>query len=203
MLRLAIASAFGFALGSILFGPIVARRRGVDLYAVGSGNPGATNVERALGRGSALLVLGLDAAKGTVACLLSVPLFGWDESAITLAGLAAVVGHCFPFGAPSRGGKGVATAVGALAGTDLLSGLAAAAVYLAVRRVTRIGSVGSLAAILVGTSSAAFRAESQLAIGALVAMLVLVVVRHHDNLRRLLRGEEPRIGGPAPDIDED
>ncbi|MDM7914140.1 MAG: glycerol-3-phosphate acyltransferase [Candidatus Eisenbacteria bacterium] len=92
----AVALALAYAVGSVLFGPLVARSRGVDLYAVGSGNPGATNVERALGRGPALVVLGLDGAKGLFATLLARLLCDGDEGAIASAGAVAVLGHCFP-----------------------------------------------------------------------------------------------------------
>lgn len=199
----AIAFALAYAIGSILFGPVVARRRGIDLYAVGSGNPGATNVERAVGRGAALVVLGLDGAKGLLATLLAAVLCHGDAGPIAMAGTFAVIGHCFPLTAPSRGGKGVATAVFALLGSDVLAGIASIGVYLAVRRATRLGSVGSLAAVLVGTATVTIRTSSPLAIAAMVSMLLLVIGRHRDNIARLRRGEEPRTGEPAPDIEED
>lgn len=203
MARLAIACALAYAVGSFLFGPILARRRGVDLYAIGSGNPGATNVERALGRRAGITVLALDAAKGAAAVALARLLGLPDDAGPAMAGASAVLGHCFPITAPSRGGKGVATAVGVIAALEPLAGIAAAGVYLAARRISRYASVGSLAAIAVGVTVAALRAHSPIAQAALVAIAALIVARHGANLGRLLRGEEPRVGTPAPDLEED
>lgn len=181
---------------------MIARRHGVDLYRVGSGNPGATNVERAVGRGAALVVLGLDGAKGLLATLVAA-VAGGDGATIAAAGAFAVLGHVVPARAPTKGGKGVATAAGALLGFDPVAGLATAGVYLAARRISRYGSVGSLAGVAVGVLAACLRTGQQVATIALLGMLGLVVVRHAENLRRLARGDEPRIGDPAPDLDED
>jgi glycerol-3-phosphate acyltransferase PlsY len=187
----ALALALGaFVLGSIPFGLLIARAHGVDLRNVGSGNIGASNVGRALGRRWAVVVLALDAAKGLAPVLVArrLGLSAWWPAAI---GLVAVCGHSFSIFLRGRGGKGVATSLGVALGLAPASAGAAFGVYALLLAIFRISSVGSLAAaIAFPLFMLAFgeHAPPQLAFG--IAAALLIVVRHHANIRRLLRGEE-------------
>ena len=186
-----------FLLGGFPTGPLVARARGVDLRKVGSGNVGATNVGRALGRGYAALVLLVDAAKGFVpvwlVARLDPPVSLWVVAGV---GLAAILGHSYSLFLRGKGGKGVATSFGAALAIYPLAAVAAAVLYAAVFAVFRISSVGSLMGVwafpaLMLVFSRVFTYPlhpAYLAFG--VATALLVTVRHRDNIRRLLRGEE-------------
>lgn len=179
-----------YLLGSVPTGLLVARARGIDIRKVGSGNIGATNVGRALGRRFAALVLLVDAAKGFVPVLVARRL-DLPPPAIALAGFLAVVGHMFTVFLRGRGGKGVATSFGAALALAPAAAGASVAVYAVLLAATRISSVGSLAAV---TSFPVFlwlwgeRTWPNLAFGG--AITALVWFRHRENLRRLGRGEE-------------
>ena len=188
-----VASYF---LGSIPFGLLLARLRAVDVRAAGSGNIGATNVARTAGKKLGVLVLVLDALKGATPMLVAGALDLSTRAgpyAITLVGLAAIAGHCFPVWLAFRGGKGVATALGVFVVLDPLAiGLAAAlfAVLYAAFRVVSIGSMSAAAAVplllwLLG------RPPEAIALGA--AGAAIVVFQHRGNLSRLLRGSEHRL----------
>jgi acyl phosphate:glycerol-3-phosphate acyltransferase len=181
-----------FVLGSIPTGVLVARSQGIDLRKVGSGNIGATNVGRALGKKWAVFVLVIDAGKGALPVLLFAHAFA-DPWLPALGGLAAVLGQVFSIFLRGRGGKGVATSLGAGLALAPLPALACAGVFVAVFAGFRIVSLGSLAGIaayplflwLFGQTS-----RPRLAFG--IAVGVLVVLRHRANLIRLLQGEEHR-----------
>jgi acyl phosphate:glycerol-3-phosphate acyltransferase len=182
-----------FAVGSFPTGVIVARARGVDLRQVGSGNIGATNVSRALGRGWAVLVLIVDALKGygptALAAAMSVPAAG-----VAAVAMAAVLGHMFSVFLKGRGGKGVATSLGAALALAPLAALLCAALYCLVFAVVRISSVASLSAVVLFPAALGLLGDRQPAHYAFAAvMAVLVLARHKDNLRRLARGEEHRV----------
>jgi len=185
----ALFAAAGFALGSIPTGIIVARARGVDLRKVGSGNIGATNVGRALGMRWAIFVLLVDALKGYAPAALAQR---WlSPLAVAIVALCAVLGHMFSVFLKGRGGKGVATSLGAALALAPLAALASAGVYALLYAAFRISSVGSLAGIasfplclyLTGDRE---RAHYWFA----AAIAVLVIARHRENLRRLWRREE-------------
>jgi glycerol-3-phosphate acyltransferase PlsY len=189
--------AAGYLLGSIPFGLLLTRAAGLgDIRKVGSGNIGATNVLRTGRRGLAAATLVLDGGKGAVAVLVAAALGGRD--AALLAGLGAVVGHLFPVWLSFKGGKGVATSYGVLIAAAWPVGLAAGAIWLLIAKLAKMSSL----AALVSFAAAPFIAWG-LADGDLVKLsfgiAVLVYVRHHANIRRLLAGTEPRIGqGSAP-----
>ena len=189
---LLVALVVGYALGSIPFGLLLTRAAGLgDIRRIGSGNIGATNVLRTGRRGLAAATLVLDGAKGAAAVLLAAGFAGGGAG--LLAGLGAVLGHLFPVWLGFRGGKGVATGLGVLLAALPWAGLAAAATWLALARLTRISSAAALGAFAIAPVVAA--SVSGLA-GAVLALIIaaLVFVRHAENIRRLLAGTEPRIG---------
>ncbi|GAB4211413.1 MAG: glycerol-3-phosphate 1-O-acyltransferase PlsY [Sandaracinaceae bacterium] len=180
----------GYLVGSISFGLLVADRRGIDLRNAGSGNTGATNVARVVGKREGRLVLGLDAAKGALPTLIALGV-GLGMPWAAAVAVASVTGHCWPLWHGLRGGKGAATAAGAILVLSWPAGLAAIATYLVARRLTRKVSVGSLAGAVVGAAGAwLVDGLAPTAVGA-TTIAVLVWVRHADNLGRLWRGEEP------------
>lgn len=184
----------GFLLGSIPFGYVLVRLvRGEDVRSFGSGNIGATNVGRVLGRGGWVATLLLDVGKGSAAVLIARAL-SVDPAAAAVAGLGAILGHCYSPWMGFRGGKGVATMLGTFAVLAPSATLAAVGAFLLVAGATRYVSAASLVAA--GTMTAVILWQGQgraLAIAATVT-LVVVVVRHRANIGRLLSGRESRIG---------
>jgi glycerol-3-phosphate acyltransferase PlsY len=178
-----------FALGSIPTGVIVARARGVDLRKVGSGNIGATNVGRALGKGWAIFVLVVDAAKGYAPTALAarwVPPLG-----VAAVALAAVVGHMFSVFLRGRGGKGVATSLGAALALAPIAALCSAGAYLLLYAVFHISSLGSLVGVAGFPLFLYLTGDRERAHYLFAAvMAVLVIARHKENIRRLVRREE-------------
>jgi acyl phosphate:glycerol-3-phosphate acyltransferase len=190
-----VAAAAAFMAGSFPTGVIVARARGIDIRKVGSGNIGATNVARALGKKWALFVLLVDALKGYVPTAVVRRFFPEvPASGVALVALAAVVGHMFSIFLKGRGGKGVATTLGAALAIDPLATLIAALVYAALYALFRISSVGSLAAMTsfpIAMAVLGGRPPAFIAFGVVIA--ILVIARHHENIRRLIRGEEGKV----------
>ena len=190
-----LAFAIGYLLGSVPFGLILASLAGHgDLREIGSGNIGATNVLRTGSKGLAALTLLLDMLKGTAAVLIGAR-FGQD--AALLAGLGAFLGHLFPVWLGFRGGKGVATYIGVLIGLYWPAALFFGAVWLAVAALTRYSSLAALVASLAVPLLLVFMGETRMVALALLFTLLLYW-RHADNIGRLLRGEEGRIGAPKP-----
>ena len=185
------AFLIAYLFGSIPFGLLLTRFAGLgDIRTVGSGNIGATKVLRTGNKKIAALTLLLDALKGTVPVLIAKQ-FGPDMAVIAAAG--AVIGHVAPVWLRFRGGKGMATALGVLWGLDWRVGLLACLTWLAVAFLFRYSSVATLVAIAVAPFFFWFLATPQEALfAALIA--VIVVVRHHGNIRRLLAGTETKIG---------
>ncbi len=185
-------AALAYLIGSIPFGLILTRMAGLgDIRQVGSGNIGATNVLRTGRRGLAAGTLLLDAAKGA----LAVGVAGYASGVIwmPLAALCVVAGHCFPVWLRFRGGKGVATGLGALLALDWRMGLAACAIWLAVFAATRISSASALAAFAAAPLLAGFLTPPYWWVAPL-AIAVLVWWRHAANIARLRAGTEPRFG---------
>jgi glycerol-3-phosphate acyltransferase PlsY len=185
------AIAFGYLCGSIPFGLLLARRAGVDVRRVGSGNIGATNVARSTSTRLGLATLALDAAKGAV----PVALARWlaNDQVAACAGLAAFLGHVFPLYLRFSGGKGVATALGVLATLSPAVAAAALLVFVAVFAVSRFVSAASIAAALGAPAAAALLGYPGAIVATIVVMTVVIVVRHRQNLARLRAGTEPRF----------
>lgn len=189
----------GYLAGSIPFGVILARLvLGVDVRKVGSGNIGATNVARAGGgRKLGVAVVILDAAKAVVPILVTRSFMGARPDAdgwVTAVAIAAFVGHLFPVWIGFRGGKGVATGLGIFAVLSPWAAVAGIAGYGAGYGATRISSVGSLlgTALCAAVGFADYGPGSSIA-WAGVAIAALIFLRHRDNIRRLLRGEEKKM----------
>jgi glycerol-3-phosphate acyltransferase PlsY len=187
-----LALGCGYLAGSIPFGMIVARlfRLG-DLRQIGSGNIGATNVLRTGNRPAALATLLLDASKGAVPVAIFLGTSG--DLAGQAAGLGAFLGHCFPVWLRFRGGKGVATWFGIMLAIHPLSWAMLCLTWLAAAALTRISSAGALAAAASGPLWLILFDRWEAVLLAII-LGVLVWLRHHANIRRILHGEEPRIG---------
>ncbi|NLF30107.1 MAG: glycerol-3-phosphate 1-O-acyltransferase PlsY [Planctomycetes bacterium] len=200
-----------YAAGSTPFGVIIAAARGIDLRAHGSGNVGATNVARVLGRRWGILCFALDVAKGLLPVLAAGVLLRRgglataEQFAWLAVALGAILGHIFSFWLRFRGGKGVATSLGVLLGFwpyFTLPGLAAFALWIVVTGLSGYVSLGSIAAaaafpvFFVASCLLAARplAEVLPLLVFAVAMAGLVILRHRTNIGRLLRGQENRIG---------
>ena len=183
--------ALGYLLGSIPFGLILTRLAGLgDIRGIGSGNIGATNVLRTGRKGLAAATLVLDALKGTLAVMIG---WRWGLSAALAAGLGAFIGHCFPVWLRFRGGKGVATFLGILLGLHWPTMVIAALIWIGTAFATRYSSLSAL--IASAAAPVALLLFGQPETAALVAVLACILwIRHRANLRRLLAGEETRIG---------
>jgi acyl phosphate:glycerol-3-phosphate acyltransferase len=198
---IALALVGGYLLGSIPFGVIATKLGGAgDLRSVGSGNIGATNVLRTGRKDLALITLLGDGGKGAAAVLMAWLATRHDtqhaQALLTsLAGAAAFVGHLFPVWLRGRGGKGVATFFGTLLAAAWPVGLAAGATWIVMALVFRMSSLAALtAALLAPVYVWLFGRPEPIALLALF-MAILIYVRHVPNIRRILKGEEPKIGG--------
>ncbi|HXZ98910.1 MAG TPA: glycerol-3-phosphate acyltransferase [Candidatus Binatia bacterium] len=201
-MRLASVAALGYAMGSIPVGVVAGRlSRGIDVREHGSHSMGMANVLRTAGRGPAAATLALDIAKGAAAARLGKALAG--NAGGVVAGLGAIVGHSWPVFAGFRGGKSSATTFGAAivmapeaAGVALASGLAA----LAVSRRTSVLSLTGSGAAVVAAIGLAVRRHDLTSLALVGPGVAIVVLRHHENINRLLRGVEPEVSlaEPAP-----
>jgi acyl phosphate:glycerol-3-phosphate acyltransferase len=192
--HLLLWAVLGYGIGSIPFGLLLTRAAGLgDIRAIGSGNIGATNVLRTGNKGLAAATLLLDALKGAVAVWLA-RRFGLGDALVPLvAGVAAFVGHVFPLWLRFKGGKGVATFLGALLALAWPLGLLFAAVWLIMLAVLRMSSLAALVgAVLVPV--AAFTAFGQPLGLASLLMSLVILLRHRENMARILRGSEPKVG---------
>jgi glycerol-3-phosphate acyltransferase PlsY len=185
-----------YLVGSIPIGVLFARARRVDLRSVGSGNIGATNVARALGKKTGAIVLVLDAAKGALPLLL-VSLLALDQRLdpflVPAVGFAAMAGHCFPPWLLFRGGKGVATALGIYLVVDPVSTLIAVGAFLAIWLPTRVVALGSMAAAVLMPVLLWLRGGSDAVVTLGIAAGLLVLCQHRTNIGRLWRGEEHHL----------
>lgn len=199
-----IPCLIAYLIGSIPFGLLLTRMFGHgDIRKIGSGNIGTTNVLRTGSKKLAALTLLLDAVKGAIATQILHQIYlslESDGSVITydyqsglMLGLFAILGHCFPIWLKFKGGKGVATALGTLLAAVPYAGLAACAAWIITAKVSKISSLSALIAVAVAPFVTFFYyGENAAEICTLIT--VLVWVRHKDNIKRLLQGEEPKIG---------
>ncbi len=189
-------AALGYLLGSVPFGVLITRAMNLgDLRNIGSGNIGATNVLRTGNKGAAAATLILDGGKGAAAVLLA-KAFGGDVWVMQVAGLAAFVGHCFPVWLKFQGGKGVATFLGLMLALAWPVGLLCCATWAVAVAVTRISSVGALAASAGSLVWMSVSGHPELLVSGVV-LVALVFWRHAANIARLKQGTEPKIGQKA------
>ncbi len=198
-----LATVAAYLVGSLSFAVIVSRVMGLsDPRTYGSKNPGATNVLRSGSKAAAITTLLLDAFKGLVPVLLvkfyGKP-YGLEEGTVAMVGLAAFVGHLAPIFFKFQGGKGVATAFGVLFGVSWVLGLATGATWLIIAYFFRYSSLASLVSAvfapvfyLMGDGMAWFMDKSQML--ALCVMSMLLIYRHAENISRLVKGNESKLG---------
>jgi glycerol-3-phosphate acyltransferase PlsY len=195
----AVAALVGYLLGSIPFGLVLTRLAGLgDIRRIGSGNIGATNVLRTGHKALAAATLLLDGGKGAAAVFLCAPIAG--QEAALAAGFAAVLGHNFPVWLKFKGGKGVATTLGVLLAAAWPVGIGACLTWLIVAAVFRYSSLAALVALAVAPAYAWGLSERSVA-GLAFALAFLSFIRHHANVRRLIKGEEPKIGAKKTDTE--
>ncbi len=190
-MTLLLPALTGYLLGSIAFGLLLTRAAGAgDLREIGSGNIGATNVLRTGRKGLAAATLLLDAAKGWAAVAIAAHF--WPGSEL-VAAAAAFIGHCYPVWLRFRGGKGVATLMGIVLALHPPSALVYALVWLGLLGLVRISSVAGMAAAVSAPVAAAFFGRIDLVL-VLLALSAIVLWKHRENIDRLVKGAEPRIG---------
>ncbi len=199
-LSIAITACSAYLLGSIPTAVLVARAKGVDIYSIGSGNPGASNITRALGKKWGIFVFVIDAAKGAIPVATSRFAFSQTWTVASLIGLAAVVGHSWPITVRFKGGRGVATGGGALAVLYPLVALAAAAMWGILARMTKKASVASLAAAGTAVAGVFLFGRSWAEKGVIALIGGVVAARHIPNIKRLLSGNELSLEAPAGSV---
>ncbi len=188
-----------FLAGSIPFGWIFARMKGIDLTKIGSGNIGATNAARALGRPVGVLVLILDGGKAFLPVWLAqrygggLPDYGVPGAVPALIGFVAILGHVFSPWMAWKGGKGVASSLGVFLALDPFAAAVASGLWLLLYLAFRIASIGSLVAAVALVVTMMVRKGPTGYLIAVGATFVVVVARHADNIRRLLAKEETRV----------
>jgi glycerol-3-phosphate acyltransferase PlsY len=206
MLTPVLISAFvGYLLGSLPFGYLVARAKGVNIFEVGSKNPGATNVRRVLGNGPGNLVLLLDALKGAVASGAPL-LWFWlrhgmvthDDEVVAIAGVVgAMLGHSFSCFTHFKGGKGVATGAGGFLAIFPVGMLIAIAVWCATAFATRYVSLSSMLGAVSLPITAIIMHRSTVLVSVTAVIALFVIFRHRANISRLFAGTESKIGQKA------
>jgi glycerol-3-phosphate acyltransferase PlsY len=184
------AIVIGYLFGSIPFGLLLTRLAGLgDVRQIGSGSIGTTNVLRTGSKGLAALTLLLDVGKGTAAALIGA---NWGSGAMLAAAGAVILGHMFPVWLGFRGGKGVATALGVLIAVAWPVALIAGLVWLAVAIMFRYSSLAALIASATAAAYAGFVVDLPRAL-LVAAIALLIIMRHHANIGRLIAGTESRI----------
>lgn len=192
-MKVILLIALAFLLGSIPFGAVIARIQGINLKEVGSGNVGATNVMRAMGKGPALFTLAGDVIKGVLPVLIGRYLvndFFWEG----VIGLSAISGHIFSPFLGFRGGKGVATSIGVMLVYSPIVGLITVIIWLAFVLITRYSSMGALISFGSLPLNIYVFDYSQEKLIISVAVSALLIIRHISNIKRLIEGTETRIG---------
>jgi len=195
----ALGMVLAYLIGGVPIGLLAGLARGVDVRKTGSGNIGATNVMRAVGSRIGLAVFVADVGKGSAGVLLGATL-GLEGWRLGMAAMFVVMGHCYSPYLALKGGKGVATTLGAFLALRPVPALLCLGVWILVVVVTRFVSLGSILAVAVAPVViylSAPASDADLAL-ILLAIAILVIGRHSDNLERLLKGTEPRVGGKRP-----
>jgi acyl phosphate:glycerol-3-phosphate acyltransferase len=193
-LPLAIVAAY--LVGSIDFAVIVGRMYGVDIHQEGSGNPGMSNVLRTMGRVPAAMVFIGDTLKGTIGAAMGWVASGSPDPAVHwafLAGLAAVVGHCYPIFHRFRGGKGVATGGGVLLFTVPIVAVIEIAVWFLVFWLTKTASIGSMVIVVITIPMLIWQGVTGLSLVWVALIIALVIWRHRGNIKRMLSGSEEKV----------
>lgn len=186
----------GYALGSVPFAFLVARRAGIDVRVAGSGNVGAANVLRTTGTSMGVTVMALDISKGAATVLLAYAATG-EIAQSAAAGAAAIVGHIYPIWLRFHGGKGVAVAAGVFGVLAPLAAAIAAVLFVATVWATRIVSLGSVVATITLPSAAWLSGAPSAVVAAAIGASALILFRHRANIRRIVSGTERRMGQRA------
>ncbi len=190
-LAVPVAMAAAYLVGSLDFAVVVARARGLDIYDVGSGNPGTSNVLRTMGKGAAAMTLLGDVLKGVIAAAMGFLVAG--EAGAAAGGFFAIVGHCYPVFHHFKGGKGVATAAGLLLWLIPRSALVLILLWILLVAATKVASIGSMAALVLALPAARIEGIGWGAVSWLAAALVLVLYRHRGNIARLFGSGEHKV----------
>jgi len=191
--ELVLLLAGAYLLGAIPFGVLVARAKGIDIMAVGSGNTGATNVMRTLGKGPGYLVFALDLLKGLIPALIAQRLFPHRQELWMLAGACAVIGHSFSPFLRFKGGKGISSALGMAIGTSPFVAISAFVLFAILLSSLRYMSLASMIAVASTIPFCFIFKDSPWVIGGFTLLTVFVVYRHRANIRRLREGTEPKF----------
>jgi glycerol-3-phosphate acyltransferase PlsY len=195
-LAIPLALLAAYTVGSIDFAVVVARMHGVDIHKAGSGNPGTSNVLRTLGRLPAAMVFIGDTLKGTIGAAMGMIVSGVPDPHLHwafAAGLAAVIGHCYPIFHRFKGGKGVATAGGVLLFTVPIVALIDIAVWAIVVRLTKTASIGSLVLVVITVPLLVWQGVGGLSLLWVGLIIAVVVWRHRGNIQRMVSGNEERV----------
>lgn len=189
----ALSALFGYLLGSIPFGLVLSKIFGYgDIREIGSGNIGATNVLRTGNKPLALATLLLDSAKGAIAVIIALLLF--DFNAAMIAGFTALLGHCYPIWLKFKGGKGVATTLGTLLALAPILGGIIGIIWMVMALIFRVSSLAALVAIGLSPIISHYLYNNPNLSGLCAAIAALVYIKHRENIKRLFKGEEPKIG---------
>ena len=187
-------AVFGYLLGSVPFAFLLARRAGIDVRVAGSGNVGAANVLRTTGMPLGIAVMALDISKGA-ATVLTVHAAAASLTSMAIAGASAIVGHIYPVWLGFKGGKGVAVAAGVFGILAPLATMLSALVFIAAVSISRIVSLGSVAATIALPSIAWWAGCPGIVLDVSAGCASLIVFRHRANIRRILNGTERRVWG--------
>lgn len=187
------AIVVSYAIGTIPSAIVVARAKGIDITTFGSGNPGASNVARAIGWKYGIIVFAIDAAKGALPAIAAL---GHRPTAY-LCGAAAILGHIFPLNRKLKGGKGIATGAGVLLALHPPVMLICAAVWIATMKLTKKASVASIVVIPLVMALLVIFGKPAWEIFAFIGIGALIEIRHISNIKRLLSGSEPPVNPRA------
>jgi glycerol-3-phosphate acyltransferase PlsY len=193
MIAIVLLIVFAYLMGSVPSGYILGKMSGIDVRSVGSGNIGATNVVRALGKGRGALTLFADVAKGYLPVFVGLRL-EFDAAVIALVAIAAFLGHLYPLFLNFQGGKGVATTLGALLALAPAATLVLVVVFAVAVLVSRIVSLGAITAAMAAPVALWFFSQSLVFAAMGLFLGAMIILRHRGNIQRLFAGTEPRFG---------